>query len=57
VTDAATIVMIVSVAACLVLAVRGIRSHGMNFERTALMGVIWAAIIAALAFILQRHAP
>jgi hypothetical protein len=40
-----------------VLAVRSFRSHGLGFERTALMGVIWAAIIALLAFVLQRYSP
>jgi hypothetical protein len=55
--SAAAIVMIVSMAACLVLALRSFRSHNPGFERTALMGVIWAAIIAVLAFVLGRYQP
>ena len=52
--DPSTLVAIVAIAACLVLAVRGFRSRRPGFNRTLIMGVIWAVIIAALASILQR---
>jgi hypothetical protein len=57
VNDPSTLVAIVAIAACLVLAVRGFRSRRPGFNRTLIMGVIWAVIIAALASLLQRYAP
>ncbi len=51
------IVAIISLVLCLVLAVRGLRRRHMDFQRTAAMAVIWALIIAALAFVLRRNAP
>jgi hypothetical protein len=48
------VVMLVTVTAALFLAVRGLQSHGLSFERKAWMAAAWVAIIAALAFILQR---
>lgn len=50
------VVMLVTVTAALFLAVRGFRSQGANFNRTVTMAAIWVAIIAALAFVLQRYA-
>jgi hypothetical protein len=50
-----TIVALVSVAACMVLALRALRARRVGFERTAVMVVAWTVIIAALAFILQRY--
>jgi hypothetical protein len=53
----ADVVMILTAVAALFLAVRGYRSHGQSFERTAWMAVIWVVIIAVLAFVIQRFAP
>jgi len=50
------IVMLISATAALFLAVRGLQSRGLTFERKALMAVVWVAIIAVLAFVLQRFA-
>lgn len=52
-----TIVMLATVAAALTLAIRGFRSRGMSFNRTATMAVVWIAIIAVVAFVLQRFMP
>jgi hypothetical protein len=54
-TDPAALVAILGVAACLVLATRRLRHQRPAFNRTLIMGVIWAAIIAALALVLQRY--
>jgi hypothetical protein len=51
-----TIVAVISVAACMVLAMRGLRARRMSFERTAALAVAWVVIIAVLAFVLQRYA-
>jgi hypothetical protein len=53
--DPAAIAAIVGLAACLILAVRGFHSRRPGFNRTLIMGVVWAVVIAALAAILQRH--
>jgi hypothetical protein len=55
--DAATITAVVSVAACLVLAVRAVRGRGMSFNRAARMALVWIVIIAALAVVLARMTP
>jgi hypothetical protein len=57
VNDPAMLVAVISIAACLVLAIRGFRSRQPGFNRTLIMGVIWAVIIAALASLLQHHTP
>jgi hypothetical protein len=54
--DAATIVSIISVAAALVLAVRGLRSHEPGWKRTAIMAAAWVVIIAAAALLIDRFA-
>jgi len=48
------IVALVGVTAALFLAMRGLRSHGLSFERKATMAVIWIVIIAVLAFVITR---
>jgi hypothetical protein len=53
--DQGTLVAIVAIAACLVLAVRSFRSRRLGINRVLIMGVIWAVIIAALASMLQRY--
>jgi hypothetical protein len=55
-SDAATIVAIVSIVGCLVLATRSLWARNLGSKRLALMGVAWAAIIAVLAFVLQKAA-
>lgn len=52
--NAATIVSLISIVACLFLAVRALRSHGLSFENKAWMAVAWAVIIAVSAFVLGR---
>ncbi|MCB2077987.1 MAG: hypothetical protein KDE55_09855 [Novosphingobium sp.] len=52
----AAIVSIVFVAGALVLALRGLQSHGLTFERKAWMAVAWIVIIAVLAFVMSRIA-
>jgi hypothetical protein len=52
--DGWTAVLIATVAASLVLAVRAYRSHQLSFEKTAWMAVAWLLIIATLAFVLGR---
>lgn len=52
-TDGATIVTLITIAGALVLAIRGLRSRGQGWNRTALMAVAWAVIIATLAFLLS----
>ena len=51
-----TLVALVGVTAALFLAVRGLRSHGISFEKKAVMAALWLVIIAVLAFVLQRFA-
>ena len=51
------LLMIVSVAACLVLALRGLRSRQLGSNRILVMGIVWAVIIAGLAYAMQRFAP
>jgi Na+-transporting NADH:ubiquinone oxidoreductase subunit NqrB len=48
--------MVLTAVAALFLAVRGFRSHGNSMNRTAVMALIWLAIIAGLAFVIQRFA-
>jgi hypothetical protein len=48
------IVMAIGVAAALVLALRGLRSQRLSFERKAAMVVAWVIIIAVLAFLVDR---
>jgi FtsH-binding integral membrane protein len=55
--DAATIVSIITVAAALFLAVRGLRSHQPGGKRTVMMAGAWIVIIAALAFLFDRLTP
>lgn len=50
----AMIVGIISALASLFLAVRALRSHGMDFASKAWMAAAWAAIITVLAFVLGR---
>jgi len=47
-------VAIVTVAAALVLALRGLRSHAPSRARTLQLALAWVAIIAVLAFVLQK---
>jgi MFS-type transporter involved in bile tolerance (Atg22 family) len=51
------LLMIVSVAACLVLALRGLRARRLGSNRVLVMGIVWAVIIAGLAYAMQRFAP
>lgn len=51
---AAAIVALIGSIAALILAVRGLQSHRLTFEKKALMAVIWALIIISLAFVLGR---
>lgn len=53
-TGAAAIVAIIGVLGALFLAMRGLRSHHLTFERKAIFAAIWALIIVGLAFILGR---
>ena len=48
------IVAIIGAMAALVLALRGLQSHHLPFEKKAQMAVIWALIIIGLAFVLGR---
>ena len=48
------IASLVAVAAALVLAVRGLRSYRLGFEKGAAMAAAWAVIILVLAFVLTR---
>ena len=50
----AAIVAIIGAMAALVLALRGLQSHHLPFEKKAQMAVIWALIIIGLAFVLGR---
>ena len=50
------IAMLVGATAALFLAVRGLQSQGLTFERKAWMAVAWVVIIAVLAFVIQRFA-
>ena len=52
--NGATVVSLISVVACLFLAVRALNSHGISFENKAWMAVAWALIIAVLAFVAGR---
>lgn len=49
---AATFVFLIGLAGSLFLASRALRSDGLSFENKAWMAVVWAAIIAVLAFLL-----
>ena len=51
---ASTIVAIVGVLAALFLAVRGLRSQNLTFEKKAWMAAAWALIILIVAFIFSR---
>jgi hypothetical protein len=48
--------MLIGATAALFLAVRGLQSQSLSFERKAWMAVVWAVIIAVLAFVIQRFA-
>jgi hypothetical protein len=50
------ILLLVTILASLVLAVRALRSRQLDFGKTALMAGIWVVIIATLAFFIQRFA-
>lgn len=52
--DAPTIVFLVGTVACLFLALRALRSHGLSFENKAWMIVAWGLIITVLAYALVR---
>lgn len=54
-SDPGALVAILSVAACLFLAMRRFRNRRPGFNGTLIMGVIWAVIIAALAWLLQHY--
>lgn len=54
--SADVIVAVVAVAAALVLAIRGLRGYALSQNRMLTMIAIWVAIIAVLAFLLQRIA-
>lgn len=49
----ATIVTIITVAAALVLAVRGLRSHQPSGRRTVMMAAAWVVIIASVALLVD----
>lgn len=53
-TSTAMIVALIGVLASLFLAVRSWRSHGLSLGAGVRMGLIWALIIAVLAFVLGR---
>lgn len=53
-TSMAMIVALVGVLASLFLAVWSWRSHGLSFGAGARMALIWAGIIAVMAFVLGR---
>lgn len=55
-SDGDTVVAVVSIAACMVLATRRLRAQRLGFERIAAMAVAWVVIIAVLAFVLERYA-
>ncbi|PEQ11272.1 hypothetical protein B2G71_18480 [Novosphingobium sp. PC22D] len=48
-----TIGAIVALAACLVLAIGGLRAHRLTPRRTMMFAAAWAAIIIALMLIVQ----
>jgi len=52
--NAATIVLLVSIAASLVLAVRSLRAHGVSPRGKIGMAAAWLVIIAAAAFVFAR---
>lgn len=52
--SADVLVAIVALAAALVLAIRGLRGYALGRNRMLTMIAIWVAIIAVLAFLLQR---
>ncbi len=45
------IVSLISLTACLVLALRNLRADGLAFETRAWMAVTWLLIIAVVAFV------
>lgn len=49
----AAIVAIVTAAGALILAVRGLRSHGLGMARTMQMALAWGVIIIVLFVILR----
>ena len=53
---AATIVSLIALVACLLLAVRSFDGREPQTSRMVIMGVTWAVIIAAMAMLLQRSA-
>ena len=48
------IVSMIAVALALVLAVGGLRSHRLPFEKKAWMAAAWLLIIVVLAFVIDR---
>ena len=48
------IVSIIAVIGALVLALRGLRSYNLPFERKAWMAGIWVVIIVVLALVMSR---
>ncbi|MND07463.1 hypothetical protein D3C83_294410 [compost metagenome] len=50
----AAIVSVIAVLAALVLAVRGLRSHQLPFEKKAWMAAAWLLVIVVLAFVFDR---
>ena len=48
------IVLAITVTASLFLALRALRSHRLDFRKTAVMAGIWVVIIAVVAFVIQR---
>lgn len=53
---AASIVGIVMVLGALVLAVSGLRSHGLSFKRTAGMALVWLLIFLVLLLVIRMFA-
>lgn len=49
-----SVVTIIGVLGALVLALRGLRSYNLPFERKAWMIVIWVVIIVVLALVMSR---
>ena len=51
------LVQLVALAACLVLAVRGLRSERLALGKTVQMALAWVLIIAALTYTVKLFAP
>jgi len=47
------VVGITSLVGCLVLAIIGLRSHQLNFQRTAMMALAWLGIILGLVLAIR----